>query len=130
MNRHNINVALLFIYHWLSGQGIFYYNLSVEDSATAEISRSQLWQWLRHKARIEGEVNFFVTHELVMTELRTEFTKIMTDLCKSEADRKRLKIARRFLLEIIMARTPPEFITSYLNDILHGKIGKSLIGKL
>lgn len=45
--RHNIAVALLFIYHWLSGSGVFYYNGSVEDSATAEISRSQLWQWIR-----------------------------------------------------------------------------------
>lgn len=45
--RHNISVALLFIYHWLSGMGIFYYKGAVEDSATAEISRSQLWQWIR-----------------------------------------------------------------------------------
>lgn len=45
--RQNISVALLFIYHWLSGSGIFHFNGSVEDSATAEISRSQLWQWIR-----------------------------------------------------------------------------------
>lgn len=45
--KHNIAVALLFIYHWLSGQGIFYYKGAVEDSATAEISSSQLWQWIR-----------------------------------------------------------------------------------
>lgn len=45
--RHNISVALLFIYHWLSGMGVFYFKGAVEDSATAEISRSQLWQWIR-----------------------------------------------------------------------------------
>lgn len=53
--RQNISVALLFIYHWLSGSGIFFYNGSVEDSATAEISRSQLWQWIRFSVRIESE---------------------------------------------------------------------------
>lgn len=49
--RHNISVALLFIYHWLCGMGIFYYKGAVEDSATAEISRSQLWQWIRFAVR-------------------------------------------------------------------------------
>lgn len=128
--RHNLNVSLLFIYHWLSGQGVFYYNLSVEDSATAEISRSQLWQWLRHKAPIEGHVNHFIVHALIMSELRQEITKITKALCNSEADKKRLNIAKRFLIEIITARQPPEFITTYLNDILHGKVGKWLVGKL
>lgn len=45
--RKNIAVSLLFIYHWLSGSGVFYFEGAVEDSATAEISRSQIWQWLR-----------------------------------------------------------------------------------
>lgn len=45
--KHNITVALLFIYHWLSGAGVFHFKGAVEDSATAEISRSQLWQWIR-----------------------------------------------------------------------------------
>lgn len=49
--RHNISVALLFIYHWLSGMGVFYFKGAVEDSATAEISRSQLWQWIRFHVR-------------------------------------------------------------------------------
>lgn len=49
--RHNISVALLFIYHWLSGMGVFYFKGAVEDSATAEISRSQLWQWIRFNVR-------------------------------------------------------------------------------
>lgn len=45
--RKNVAVSLLFIYHWLSGSGVFYFEGAVEDSATAEISRSQIWQWLR-----------------------------------------------------------------------------------
>lgn len=37
------------------GEGVFVYNGSVEDSATAEISRSQIWQWIRHGVQLEQE---------------------------------------------------------------------------
>ena len=47
--NHNIAVAILFIYNWFQGYGHFYYHDAVEDSATAEISRSQIWQWIRHQ---------------------------------------------------------------------------------
>uniref|UniRef100_A0A336LLQ2 malate synthase n=1 Tax=Culicoides sonorensis TaxID=179676 RepID=A0A336LLQ2_CULSO len=128
--RHNLNVSLLFIYHWLSAQGIFYYKLSVEDSATAEISRSQLWQWLRHEIPIEGIPNCFVDQNLMNDELNREIEIMRKTWCKSEYDRKKLYISKRILIDIITARSPPEFITSYLNDIIHGRIGKCLLGKL
>ncbi|KAK6053322.1 putative malate synthase A, partial [Cooperia oncophora] len=51
--RHNISVTLGYLDSWLRGVGcVPLYNL-MEDAATAEISRSQLWQWLRHDARLE-----------------------------------------------------------------------------
>lgn len=50
--RKNAAVAMLFIYHWLSGSGVFFYDGAVEDSATAEISRAQLWQWIRFSVNI------------------------------------------------------------------------------
>lgn len=50
--QHNVIVALLFLYNWLQGNGHFFYQNCVEDSATAEISRSQIWQWIRHKVNI------------------------------------------------------------------------------
>ncbi|CRK82389.1 malate synthase A [Neobacillus massiliamazoniensis] len=47
--RLNINVGIQYVESWLSGRGAApIYNL-MEDAATAEISRSQLWQWIRHK---------------------------------------------------------------------------------
>jgi malate synthase len=50
--RLNVNVALQYLEAWLSGNGAAaIYNL-MEDTATAEISRAQLWQWLRHGARL------------------------------------------------------------------------------
>lgn len=46
--RQNINVSILYLENWLRGNGcVALYNL-MEDAATAEISRSQLWQWLRY----------------------------------------------------------------------------------
>jgi malate synthase len=52
--RNNVSVGLRYLESWLRGTGaVAIYNL-MEDAATAEISRSQIWQWLRH-GRIERE---------------------------------------------------------------------------
>jgi len=51
--RENIRVGIQYIEAWLRGSGcVPLYNL-MEDAATAEISRSQVWQWLHHGARLE-----------------------------------------------------------------------------
>ena len=48
--RHNIRVGIQYLEAWLGGQGaVPIYNL-MEDAATAEISRTQIWQWLHHQA--------------------------------------------------------------------------------
>jgi malate synthase len=48
--RLNISVALQYLAAWLGGNGAVAINNLMEDTATAEISRAQLWQWLRHSA--------------------------------------------------------------------------------
>jgi malate synthase len=50
--RLNINVALQYLNAWLEGNGAAAIHNLMEDTATAEISRAQLWQWLRHGARL------------------------------------------------------------------------------
>lgn len=51
--RHNIRVAILYLSSWLNGKGcVPLFNL-MEDAATAEISRAQLWQWLHHQAKLD-----------------------------------------------------------------------------
>jgi malate synthase len=52
--RTNVDVALRYIEAWLSGQGAVAIHDLMEDAATAEISRSQLWQWIRHSAPLAG----------------------------------------------------------------------------
>ena len=51
----NIDVALQYIEAWLRGQGAVAIHNLMEDAATAEISRSQLWQWIRHEAPISDD---------------------------------------------------------------------------
>ncbi|MFW7379597.1 MAG: malate synthase A [Oligoflexus sp.] len=67
--RSNIRVAIQYMNHWLNGLGaVALYNL-MEDAATAEISRAQLWQWIQHKAKLnDGRV---INAELY-TELRNQ----------------------------------------------------------
>lgn len=51
--RANIAVALRYLDSWLNGQGAAAINNLMEDAATAEISRGQIWQWIRHGAELE-----------------------------------------------------------------------------
>ncbi|MCO5213367.1 MAG: malate synthase A [Caldilinea sp.] len=51
--RLNISVALQYMNAWLMGNGAAAINNLMEDAATAEISRSQIWQWIHHGARLD-----------------------------------------------------------------------------
>ncbi|XDV37468.1 hypothetical protein PO909_007065 [Leuciscus waleckii] len=113
--RYNIAVGVLFIEAWLSGRGHFFYLGKVEDSATAEISRSQVWQWIRHQVRLEDD-GMVVTRALV-SSLADD---LMGDLkaainCQTNRDRERLMTAVSMFLEIVQKNDFPEFITTYLN---------------
>jgi malate synthase len=52
--RMNVEVALRYLEAWLRGNGAVAIHNLMEDAATAEISRTQLWQWIRHGAAIDG----------------------------------------------------------------------------
>lgn len=53
--RGNIRIAIQYLESWLRGTGAAAINNLMEDAATAEIARSQVWQWIRHGARIDGD---------------------------------------------------------------------------
>uniref|UniRef100_A0A3B3TRK3 malate synthase n=1 Tax=Poecilia latipinna TaxID=48699 RepID=A0A3B3TRK3_9TELE len=111
--KYNIAVGVLFINAWLSGKGHFFYRGQVEDSATAEISRSQVWQWIRHQARLEDDGR--VVSRQIVTELTKEVSTELGCLCPSERTEQRLHTAADMFLEVVLKRHFPEFITSYLN---------------
>ncbi|HEX9080961.1 MAG TPA: malate synthase A, partial [Holophagaceae bacterium] len=53
--RQNLRVGLRYLEAWLRGQGCVPLDNLMEDAATAEICRMQVWQWLRHEAALDGE---------------------------------------------------------------------------
>jgi malate synthase len=53
--RNNVNVAIQYISSWLRGNGAAGIYGLMEDAATAEISRSQVWQWIRHGRTLEDD---------------------------------------------------------------------------
>ena len=73
--RHNIDVGIQYMAAWLSGNGcVHIYNL-MEDAATAEISRSQLWQWVHHENAVLADGRP-VTPELVKRLFGEEVEKL------------------------------------------------------
>jgi malate synthase len=72
--RSNVEVALLYLESWLRGSGAVGIHNLMEDAATAEISRSQVWQWLH--TGVELDTGRTVTRQLVDTVLAEESAKI------------------------------------------------------
>jgi malate synthase len=67
--RNNVAVALQYLEAWLRGSGAVAINNLMEDTATAEIARAQLWQWIRHGTMTEdGPVTLAGVRELVRGE--------------------------------------------------------------
>ncbi|XP_059821168.1 malate synthase-like [Hypanus sabinus] len=113
--KYNIGVGILFIEAWLRGQGHFHFRGQVEDSATAEISRSQVWQWIRHGVKLEDD-DRIVTRNLVLTlvkEIETELQDVLHHC--TDSSKWQLAVASEIFLEIVQKRDFPEFLTTYLN---------------
>jgi malate synthase len=103
--RGNISVALQYLAAWLGGSGAVAINNLMEDAATAEIARSQLWQWIRHGAKTEGGRP--VTLERCQAMLKEE----MHQLAAAGGDRERLASAGELLEGLFSADVFPEFLT-------------------
>jgi malate synthase len=73
--RDNISVALQYLASWLDGNGCVPINHLMEDAATAEISRAQLWQWVHHATGILDK-GTNITYDLFKTLLQQEMDEI------------------------------------------------------
>jgi malate synthase len=103
--RGNISVALQYLEAWMRGSGAVGINNLMEDAATAEISRSQLWQWIHHRARLDGGGH--VTQELY-DEIRT--AELITRRAES-GHKGRWDDAAMFLDDLVTSAAFPEFLT-------------------
>jgi malate synthase len=72
--RGNVSVALQYLAAWLQGNGAVAINNLMEDAATAEISRSQVWQWVHNGVQLPGGT--LITKELVRQILAEETARL------------------------------------------------------
>jgi len=101
--RNNIEVGIRYIESWLRGNGAVAIHNLMEDAATAEISRSQLWQWIySHAITDTGEV---ITREWVNDLLDEEFARL------ERFDDDRFNDARSIFEEVTLAEEFPTFLT-------------------
>jgi malate synthase len=110
--KHNVSVALQYLEAWMRGSGaVAIYNL-MEDTATAEISRAQLWQWLRHGADVDGDRFTTAMYERVRD---AELASLSV-----EGGHTRLPEAAALLDELVLGDDFAEFLTlpgeRYLED--------------
>jgi malate synthase len=107
--RQNIRVGIQYIEAWLRGRGaVPLYNL-MEDAATAEISRAQVWQWLYHRAKLADGRE--VTQELFESVLRDEMAKVREAIGPSVYDRGRFAEAIDLFRDMSLAHEFAEFLT-------------------
>ena len=105
--RENIRVGVQYIEAWLSGNGcVPLYNL-MEDAATAEISRSQIWQWIHHKVRI-SESEQVISEEYFVQSLEEEMDLIITE---RDFDSEHLQTAIDLFKDMSISSEFDEFLT-------------------
>ncbi|MGW8728714.1 malate synthase A [Streptomyces sp. NPDC055808] len=105
--RTNVGVALRYFAAWLHGRGAVALDGLMEDAATAEIARVQIWQWLRHRA---------VERPAVLKLMEAELASLGTEYPRSTVD------AVRGLFErTALARELPDFFTTdaYSRHLVH-----------
>jgi malate synthase len=107
--RNNIAVAFQYISFWLSGRGAAGINNLMEDAATAEISRSQVWQWIRHRSTLDNGVT--VTRELVIQFLDEELAKIRAAVGDEVWAKGRPDETREIFEKVTLGEELPEFLT-------------------
>lgn len=115
--RQNINVTLQYLDAWLCGIGAAaIYNL-MEDAATAEISRAQLWQWLHHNAALSDGRH--VTTELYQNFVNEEMDKIKAQYHENTIALNKLTEARHLLDRLVLSKEFFEFLTTMAYDKLN-----------
>ncbi len=116
--RHNVRVGIQYIESWLRGSGcVPIYNL-MEDAATAEISRAQVWQWLHHKASVDGKPFTADAFGRIVDE---EMQRIRREVGDAKFQGGRFGEARDLFVRLSTAPKFEEFLTLPAYDLLETK---------
>jgi malate synthase len=107
--RKNMNVGILYLESWLRGNGaVALYNL-MEDAATAEISRTQLWQWLKNEVMLDNGKRFNI--ELYLEIFEEEVEKITHHVGEQNLPQTKFKLAIELFEKLILSADFEEFLT-------------------
>ncbi len=108
--RTNINVGIRYTAAWLSGMGAVPINNLMEDAATAEISRAQIWQWIRHpKGRIDNKKD--ITEQMVTVLIDEELMKIREQVGEETFTTGSYEKAATIFNQLVMQDEFEEFLT-------------------
>ena len=107
--RANVSVGFQYVSFWLGGRGAAAINSLMEDAATAEISRTQLWQWVHHGVRLsDGRT---VTAELVGELLDEETARIREQVGQATWEAGRPEETREVFESVALTEPLIEFLT-------------------
>jgi malate synthase len=113
----NIDIGLQYLESWLNGNGcVPIYNL-MEDAATAEISRAQLWQWAHHNARTAG--GNVITVDAVAAAIPSVLDKLRTQLGAKRFDSGNFTLAAQMFADMTRAAEFPEFLTTVAYEYIY-----------
>jgi malate synthase len=113
--RHNVDVGIRYLEVWLRGTGCVPIYHLMEDAATAEISRTQVWQWRRHGVRLaDGRP---VDAALVAATVRDVLAALERELGAAYAE-SRFPMAARLFEQLMTAADCPEWLTVAAYDHL------------
>jgi len=107
--RKNISISVLYIASWLNGQGAAALHHLMEDAATAEISRSQLWQWLQNKVVLDN--NKTLTEDYYHRLAMEEFEKIKKFVGDENHEKQNYHLAEQLLDTLVVNDNFIEFLT-------------------
>jgi malate synthase len=107
--RSNIRISLKYIEAWITGLGcVAIYGL-MEDAATAEISRTSIWQWIKHKNRLDnGKI---VDKQLFKQYLEEELLNVKNEVGIEKFENGRFDLAKSIFEEITLSENVEEFLT-------------------
>ncbi|MCX6497549.1 MAG: malate synthase A [Arthrobacter sp.] len=114
--RLNLYVAVAYTAVWLSGNGAVAIHNLMEDAATAEISRSQVWQQIRNRT-VLADTGTTVTRELVASLLAEETEKLRGEVGEEAFDR-HYKAASELIAEITLSEDYTDFLTIPAYELL------------
>jgi malate synthase len=117
----NITVGVAYLASWLAGRGAVPLGGLMEDVATAEISRMQVWQWLSYACDVQKPDG---SHRKLSADwlgclIQEELTRVRETLSLSEFDQSHYRTAARIFHDAVTAETPPDFITTPAYAILN-----------